>query len=30
MAVEGKQWEWLLAGLDMSQAHEKLNFRTVI
>ena len=30
MAIENKQWEWLLAGLDMSQAHEKLSYRTVI
>jgi transposase len=30
MAVEPKHWEWLLAGLDMSQAHERLEYRTVI
>lgn len=30
IAIENKQWEWLLAGLDMSQAHEKLSYRTVI
>lgn len=30
MAIEGKQWEWILAGLDINQAHEKLNYRTVI
>ena len=30
MTIENKQWEWLLAGLDMSQVHEKLSYRTVI
>ena len=30
MAIEAKQWEWLLAGVDMSQAHEKLEYRTLI
>jgi transposase len=28
-AVDGRQWEWLLAGLDVSQAHESLQYRTV-
>jgi transposase len=30
MNIDSTQWEWLLAGLDMSQAHEKLEYRTVI
>ena len=29
LAIEHRQWEWLLAGLDIEQAHEKLNYRTV-
>jgi transposase len=28
--IDGRQMEWLLAGLDVRQAHEELKYRTVV